>query len=194
MWHFATKCAGVKFAKPWISSHFSEWRDPSLVRSAMCPECPRKDWRDQSCWLHPRDSGPEIVQGPGVLITLPTRLGPVLVWSHQTWDYWKPWSISSPRVTACNPPERKTGYENERMILKYAHHFIVCFISFIYCDKLLLFWSESSIFFHACDFVKSKSYQHIFTNQVFVLFRLCAVSGSFVDLCQSWFELDACIN
>ena len=32
----------------------------------MCPECHRKDWWDKSCWLHSRESGPEIVQEPGV--------------------------------------------------------------------------------------------------------------------------------
>jgi len=29
VWHFATKCAAVNFVKSWISSHFSESRDPS---------------------------------------------------------------------------------------------------------------------------------------------------------------------
>ena len=50
---FTTNCAAVKFAKPWISSHFFETRDPSYVGSAMCPECPTKDWQGKSCWLHP---------------------------------------------------------------------------------------------------------------------------------------------
>ena len=48
VWHFTTKCAAVKFAKPWISIHFFESRDPSYVGSAICPECPTKDWRDKS--------------------------------------------------------------------------------------------------------------------------------------------------
>jgi len=42
LWHFATKCAAVKFAKPWMSNHFSELRDRRYVGSAMCPECPTK--------------------------------------------------------------------------------------------------------------------------------------------------------
>ena len=29
--------SAVKFVKPWMSSHFSEWRDPSYVGSAMWP-------------------------------------------------------------------------------------------------------------------------------------------------------------
>jgi len=33
--------------------------------SAMCPECPRKDWKGMACWLHPRESVPEVVQVPG---------------------------------------------------------------------------------------------------------------------------------
>jgi len=56
VWHFATKCAAVKFVKPWMSNHFSEQRDHSYVGSAMCPECPRKH-----CWLHPREKDPEVV-------------------------------------------------------------------------------------------------------------------------------------
>ena len=28
VWYFATKCATVKFTKPWMSNHFSESRDP----------------------------------------------------------------------------------------------------------------------------------------------------------------------
>ena len=38
MRHFATKCA-----KPWISDHFSESRDPSYIGWAMPPDCPTKD-------------------------------------------------------------------------------------------------------------------------------------------------------
>jgi len=33
----------------------------------------------RSCWLHPRESGPEVVQGPGGMTTFPILLGPVLV-------------------------------------------------------------------------------------------------------------------
>jgi len=36
------------------------------------------------CSVHPRESGPEVVQGPGGVTTSPTLLGPVmvfLVWS-----------------------------------------------------------------------------------------------------------------
>jgi len=52
----------------------------------MCPEWLRKIWRDMSCWLHPRDSGPEVVQGPGGVTTSPTLLGPVLVWSQRNYQ------------------------------------------------------------------------------------------------------------
>ena len=43
--------------KTWMSSHISESRDSSYVGSAMCPECPRKDWRGKSCWLLPTPTG-----------------------------------------------------------------------------------------------------------------------------------------
>jgi len=32
---------------------------------------------------HPRESGPEVVQGPGGVTTSPTLLGHVLMWSQQ---------------------------------------------------------------------------------------------------------------
>ena len=34
-----------KPVKPRMSSHLSDWRDPSNVSPAMCPERPRKEWR-----------------------------------------------------------------------------------------------------------------------------------------------------
>jgi len=65
VWHMATKCSNpVKFVKPWMLSHFSQWRDPSYVGSDMCPECSMKDWRSKS-WLHPRESGADIGVGAG---------------------------------------------------------------------------------------------------------------------------------
>ena len=74
VWHLPTYCAVVKFVKTWISSHFPGQRDPAtLVRS--CQECPRIDWRGQSCWLHPWESGPEVVQRPGGVTTSLTLLG-----------------------------------------------------------------------------------------------------------------------
>jgi len=51
----------------------------------MYPDCPTKDWLGKSCWLNPRESGPEIVQGLGGVIASPTLLGPVLVWSQQNY-------------------------------------------------------------------------------------------------------------
>jgi len=35
--------------------------------------------------LHPRESGPNFVQGPGGVTTSPILLGPVLVWSQQNY-------------------------------------------------------------------------------------------------------------
>ena len=57
----------------------------SLVGWAMCPECPTKDWRRKSCWLNPRESGPEFVQCQGEVTTSQALLGPVLVWSQQNY-------------------------------------------------------------------------------------------------------------
>jgi len=64
-----TKCAAVKFVKPWMSSHISELRDPSYVGLAMCQNVPWKNGeasasaythgkaaqrlsKDQVEWLH----------------------------------------------------------------------------------------------------------------------------------------------
>ena len=47
VWHFVTKSTGLNSVKPGMSRHFSESRDPSYVSPAMCPECPRKDWRSK---------------------------------------------------------------------------------------------------------------------------------------------------
>jgi len=48
VWHFVTKSTGLKSVKPRMPSNFSESRDPSYVNSAMCPKCPRKEWRNKS--------------------------------------------------------------------------------------------------------------------------------------------------
>jgi len=48
------KCTAVKFEEPRMSNHFSELRERNYVSSAMCPECPTKEWRGKSCWLNPR--------------------------------------------------------------------------------------------------------------------------------------------
>ena len=51
VWYSVAKSTGLKSVKPGTSSHFSESREPSYVSSAMCPECPAKDWRRKSFWL-----------------------------------------------------------------------------------------------------------------------------------------------
>ena len=60
----------------------SELRDPSYIGSAVCSECPTREWRDKSCWLKPRKSGSEIIQDLVWVTTSPTLLGLVLVWSQ----------------------------------------------------------------------------------------------------------------
>ena len=86
VWHFATKCAAVKFSEPWTWNHFSELRYHSYFNSATYPECPTKYWRDKSCWLSPRQSESEVVQGLDGVTTSPTLLGHVLVWSQQNYQ------------------------------------------------------------------------------------------------------------
>jgi len=44
-----------------------------LIGSAMFPESPRKDWRGNSCWLHPQETSREI-QGPGGVTTVEQKL------------------------------------------------------------------------------------------------------------------------
>ena len=88
VWHFATKSTGMKSVTPRISSRFSESRGPSysmLVRPCV-QNVPRKiDQESPGYSLHPRESGPKVVQGPGGVTAPPTLLGPVLVWSQQNY-------------------------------------------------------------------------------------------------------------
>jgi len=113
VWHFATKCAIVKFVKPWMSSHFCESRDLSYIGLVMCAECRREDWRGKACWLHLRDGGPEVVQGQRGVITHPTLLGPVLfsIHSKTMWDCFWPCGVSSPPEAVCPAtlPKGKAG-------------------------------------------------------------------------------------
>ena len=82
--HFVTKSTGLKFEKSRMSSQFFESRDPRYVNSAMCPKCPRKEWRTKSLRLQSPPTGkrPKVCQGPRDVTTCPTLLGPVLVWSQ----------------------------------------------------------------------------------------------------------------
>jgi len=114
---FTTKCAAVKFAKPWMSNHFSsESRDPSYVGLTMWPESSRKDCRGMSSWLHPRESVPEVVQGPGGVITPQKLLSFVLVWSHQNYQRLKNREVFRVlRVAASETLSRWKGHKNEWM-------------------------------------------------------------------------------
>ena len=77
VWHFPTKCAAVKFAEPWKSNHFyeSQLRWLGQVFRMSQEKC-----RGKYCWLHLRENGPEVAQGPGRGTKSPNFLGPVLVW------------------------------------------------------------------------------------------------------------------
>jgi len=45
-----------------------------------------KDWRGKSCWLYPRERGPEVDHEPDGVIAYPTLLGSILVWSQQNYE------------------------------------------------------------------------------------------------------------
>jgi len=86
VWHFASNYPAVKFAETWMSNHLSELREHNYVSLGMYPESPTKDWWSKSCWLNPRESDPDVVQGPVGLTTSSTLLGPVLVWSQHNYQ------------------------------------------------------------------------------------------------------------
>jgi len=44
----------------------------------MSTECRTKDSQGKSSWVHPQESGPEVIQGLGGVTTFPTLLGLVL--------------------------------------------------------------------------------------------------------------------
>ena len=87
VWHFVTKSTGLKSVKPRMSRYFSESRDPNYIRSAVCPKCPRKQWRTNTSGygLHPLESDPKFVQGPGGVAASPTMLATVLMWVEQNY-------------------------------------------------------------------------------------------------------------
>jgi len=77
-----------EICKASMSSHFPESLDPNYVNSAMCPKCPRKEWRTKSFRLqstvHPRESDPKFVQGPGDVTHLRACLAPSWCWASRT--------------------------------------------------------------------------------------------------------------
>jgi len=85
VWHFATKCAAVKFAVRWMLNHFSSLREYNYISSARYPECPTEDWWGKPCWLNPWQSDPDVVQGLGGVTASPTLLDSILVWSEQNY-------------------------------------------------------------------------------------------------------------
>ena len=87
VWHFATKNTGLKSVKPGTSSHFSESKNPSYVIRPCVQNLPgnNAELSASGYSLHPRESGPEVVQGPGYVTASPTFLGPVLAWRQQNY-------------------------------------------------------------------------------------------------------------
>ena len=52
-----TKSTGLKSVKLRMSNHFFNSRDPTYVNSAMCPKCPKKEWRIKSFRLQSSTTG-----------------------------------------------------------------------------------------------------------------------------------------
>ena len=120
VWHFVTKSTGLN---PKMSSHFSESRDHTCVKSAKCPKCPWKEWRTKSfrlqSTLHPRDSGPKCVQGPAGVTTSPTLLGTSWCGASRTiWDCCWSWDISGPPRAAAPAtlPKGKAGTKMRKSV------------------------------------------------------------------------------
>jgi len=91
---FYDKVRRCEISIRWMPSYITEARDFSCYVSGMCPECPRKDRRGKSYWLHSREIGPGVDQGPGSVISPPTWLDPVeeqTIWDWRwSWGNWRP--------------------------------------------------------------------------------------------------------
>ena len=61
------------------------WENTTKVSWAMYPECPTEDWWGKPCWLNPRESNPDVVQGLGGVTASSALLGPVSVWNKQNY-------------------------------------------------------------------------------------------------------------
>ena len=82
----ALRSQNEKFVKPWMPSHFSsESRDPSYFGFGRVSRMSHERLASHVLLATPRTSGQEVVQGPGGVITSPTLIGPVLVWSRQNY-------------------------------------------------------------------------------------------------------------
>ena len=68
-----------------MSNHFFESRDTSYVSLPLVQNIPGKnaELTPPGNSLHPSESRPKFVQGPGGVTTSLTLLGPILVWSSQ---------------------------------------------------------------------------------------------------------------
>jgi len=104
----------VNSVKPGMSSHFSESRNPSNVSSAMCPECPGKDWRSKSFRIQSTSMGKRPRWSSTDQVAW-LHLRPCLVpcWcgaSRTIWNCCWSWGISGPpRASAprLSPKERR---------------------------------------------------------------------------------------
>jgi len=92
----------------------------------MYPERPRNDRRQVlDWWLHPQESGPEVVRGPNGESTSPTWFGPVLMSTQQSYlsllkllktvRYLSPLRVAAP---ATLPREKVSMTMNEEFYIK----------------------------------------------------------------------------
>ena len=107
-WHFAKKCAALKFAEPWMWNHFSfESRDRSYVASAMCPECPTTDWRGPAGYTHgkvaQRSSKDQVEWLHFRSCLVPSWCGASRIIWNSCWS----WGITSPLWAAAPRPSLK---------------------------------------------------------------------------------------
>jgi len=133
VWRFVKKRTSLKSVKPRMSSHFSESRDPSYVSSAMCPECPRKEWRTKS--FKPQSTHRKAAQSSSKDQLEWLHLWPCLLlfWCGARITIWNccwSWGISShPRAAApAILPKGKASTKMSKWMSMYAYIFEPCYL------------------------------------------------------------------
>jgi len=83
MWHFVTKSTGLKSVKPRMSSPSPNREIPTILDRPRVQNAPGKNGElsHLGYGLHPLESGPKFVQGPGGVAMSPNFLGTVLMWA-----------------------------------------------------------------------------------------------------------------
>ena len=83
----------------------------ALVRgSATWPECPRKEWRNELCRLHPRENTRQVDQGPGDVYMFTTWLG---VEPEEVSEDAENHDVFWDHIRLRNPPQINPGLKSE---------------------------------------------------------------------------------